>query len=249
MRKFCTILVFVVVAGGSCLNAQDFKMGYTSPANTANPAFKHVVLEIEGVDKTVPASPVSKGMLVPRMTLSERNGIATAPSGLLVFVTDNPNTGFYFNANSTQGTPTWEKILTGQSNSVNGTYNLSDSVLKFNTNATTVSINTSQNNELRIGKAGTTFIRIPQSMGSSAGNTGLAISDNSDLSVTNSALVKFNSTNKGILLPTVSNLSNISLPVFGLLVIVTGGSDPGLYIQLSNDPNNPEWAQVATKAP
>jgi len=51
-----------------------------------------------------------KGMLVPRLTGSQRNNINNPATGLLIYQSDNVP-GFYFNA-GTPGTPNWVKIST-----------------------------------------------------------------------------------------------------------------------------------------
>ncbi len=50
----------------------------------------------------------SKGILIPRMTLNERNAITTPATGLMVFQT-NDTTGFYFYNGSA-----WKRMATGQ---------------------------------------------------------------------------------------------------------------------------------------
>lgn len=50
----------------------------------------------------------SKGLLVPRLTLAQRNAIVTPANGLMIYQTDNTQ-GFYFNA-GTSGTPNWQLI-------------------------------------------------------------------------------------------------------------------------------------------
>lgn len=56
----------------------------------------------------------AKGMLVPRVTQTQRIAIATPATGLLVYQTDN-TTGFYFNS-GTSASPTWTLIQTSLSN-------------------------------------------------------------------------------------------------------------------------------------
>ncbi|MBX3242385.1 MAG: tail fiber protein [Chitinophagaceae bacterium] len=51
-----------------------------------------------------------KGMLVPRLTESQRSNISSPATGLFIYQTDNVP-GFYFNA-GTPGTPDWVKIST-----------------------------------------------------------------------------------------------------------------------------------------
>lgn len=53
----------------------------------------------------------SKGMLVPRMSLTDRNLITLPATGLLIYQTDN-TPGFYFNS-GTSAAPVWTSISTG----------------------------------------------------------------------------------------------------------------------------------------
>jgi trimeric autotransporter adhesin len=53
----------------------------------------------------------SKGLLIPRMTLDQRNAIASPAQGLLVYQTDNA-AGFYYNS-GTGNNPVWTLIGTG----------------------------------------------------------------------------------------------------------------------------------------
>lgn len=53
----------------------------------------------------------ARGLLIPRMTNSQRDAIASPANGLLVFQTDNAS-GFYYNSGSAV-TPTWTLIGTG----------------------------------------------------------------------------------------------------------------------------------------
>lgn len=53
----------------------------------------------------------SKGVLIPRMSASERTGISSPATGLLVFQTDG-TPGFYYNA-GTPGTPNWVVLSAG----------------------------------------------------------------------------------------------------------------------------------------
>lgn len=68
----------------------------------------------------------SKGMLIPRMTMAQRNAIASPATGLLVFQTNN-TPGYYYNA-GTPASPSWVMTgagsgwgLTGNSGTVPGT--------------------------------------------------------------------------------------------------------------------------------
>lgn len=60
-----------------------------------------------------------KGVLIPRMTQSERNGITNPATGLLIFQTDVA-AGFYYNS-GTPGTPAW--VMVSNAGSTQGTQN------------------------------------------------------------------------------------------------------------------------------
>jgi len=53
----------------------------------------------------------SKGLLVPRMTIAQRNAIVLPKPGLLIFQTD-ATPGFYYNAN-TASSPSWQRLGDG----------------------------------------------------------------------------------------------------------------------------------------
>jgi hypothetical protein len=59
-----------------------------------------------------------KGMLFPRMTLAQRNAIASPAPGLTVFQTDN-TPGYYFNS-GTSGSPIWSIVGSGSGWSITG---------------------------------------------------------------------------------------------------------------------------------
>ncbi len=55
-------------------------------------------------------SDTTRGMLIPRMTITQRDAIVNPATGLLIFQT-NSDSGFYFNQ-GTPGTPAWLRIQT-----------------------------------------------------------------------------------------------------------------------------------------
>jgi trimeric autotransporter adhesin len=65
----------------------------------ADPPDPSAMLDVQSTDK---------GVLVPRMTQTERNNIALPQTGLLIYQTDN-TPGFYYNA-GTPATPNWQAI-------------------------------------------------------------------------------------------------------------------------------------------
>src|SRR6185503_5915725 len=50
----------------------------------------------------------NKGVLVPRMTLAQRDAIPLPQTGLMIFQTDG-RIGFYYNA-GTPGSPSWNRV-------------------------------------------------------------------------------------------------------------------------------------------
>jgi hypothetical protein len=67
----------------------------TNPDNSA-------MLDVNSTDK---------GLLLPRMTHSQRNAIASPANGLVIYQTDN-TPGFYYNS-GTSGSPAWQIVGTG----------------------------------------------------------------------------------------------------------------------------------------
>lgn len=70
-------------------NAQAIGINTTTPDNSAQ-------LDI---------SSISRGLLIPRLTLAQRSAIASPANGLLIYQTDN-QPGFYYNS-GTAGAPAW----------------------------------------------------------------------------------------------------------------------------------------------
>lgn len=56
-------------------------------------------------------SSTSRGLLVPRMTMAQRNAIANPATGLMIFQTDN-TPGYYFNSGTTT-VPIWTRLISG----------------------------------------------------------------------------------------------------------------------------------------
>lgn len=84
MRSFCIVSLFLLSC--SLLKSQ------VSISTSASPPDPSSMLDISGS---------GKGLLIPRMTMMERNGISMPANALLIYQTDNMP-GFYFN----RGTPT-----------------------------------------------------------------------------------------------------------------------------------------------
>ena len=53
----------------------------------------------------------SSGMLIPRMTLAQRNSLTLPAHSLLIYQTDN-TTGYYYNS-GTPASPVWVRLATG----------------------------------------------------------------------------------------------------------------------------------------
>jgi hypothetical protein len=95
-------LAFALIAGSQCAVAQNVGINITgaAPDNSA-------MLDVAST---------GKGMLVPRMTLAQRNAINLVGSvsqpanGLLIYQTDN-SPGFYYNA-GTAAAPNWTALAT-----------------------------------------------------------------------------------------------------------------------------------------
>jgi hypothetical protein len=115
--KFFHFVLLLIVSSPLQLLAQSVGIGTNTPHASAQ-------LDITST---------SRGLLIPRITLVQRNGIAAPAAGLLVYQTDN-TPGFYFYNGSA-----WVQMATGSSVNywnVNGT-----SI--FNNNTGSVGINTS----------------------------------------------------------------------------------------------------------
>lgn len=73
-----------------------------------------------------------KGLLLPRMTLAQRNAIPSPANGLMIFQTDN-SPGYYYNSGTT-GSPVWIMIGTGSFWEVTGNSGTSASANFIGTN-------------------------------------------------------------------------------------------------------------------
>lgn len=98
----------------------------------------------------------TKGLLVPRMTMAERNAIVTPATGLLIYQSDN-TPGFYYNS-GTSASPVWTTLLPSGWN-LTGNIN-TDPNTNFigTTDATNVLFKTNNTERMRITNSGTVLI-------------------------------------------------------------------------------------------
>ena len=104
MQKLFTLfsaLIVVVLTMGS-VHAQAVSINTDGAAADGS-----AILDV----KSPAATP--KGMLVPRMTATDRGNIGSPATGLIVYQTDAP-AGFYYNA-GTPGVPSWVLLIAGGS--------------------------------------------------------------------------------------------------------------------------------------
>lgn len=87
MKK--AILFFQIALSTLIINAQSVGVGTMTPNSSA-------LLDVRSVDK---------GLLIPRMSASQRSAIASPAKGLLVYQTEVPE-GFYYNS-GTPASPDW----------------------------------------------------------------------------------------------------------------------------------------------
>ncbi|MFU8843605.1 MAG: hypothetical protein ACNA7V_07340 [Bacteroidales bacterium] len=78
----------------------------------------------------------SKGLLVPRMTIAQRNAIVLPNPGLLIFQTD-ATPGFYYNAN-TASSPNWQRLGDGSA----GQWTISGDNISYNAGNVGIGTNT-----------------------------------------------------------------------------------------------------------
>lgn len=91
MQKFKMAIAFVLLF--SCYIGRSQNVAIT---NTGTPPDISAALDVQSI---------SKGFLVPRMTLAQRIAISTPATGLLVYQTDG-TAGFFYNQ-GTSGLPNW----------------------------------------------------------------------------------------------------------------------------------------------
>ena len=95
-------------------------------------------------------SDTTKGLLIPRVTLVQKNTITNPATGLLVFQTDS-DSGFYYNRN-TPGTPSWVKLITSEDD---------PDALKDEDGDTQIQVEEGADDDIiRFDQAGTEFFRM-----------------------------------------------------------------------------------------
>lgn len=164
----------------------------------------------------------TKGMLIPRMTFTERDAISNPANGLLVFCTDNNN---YYSNKGTPSTPNWVMVSTQWAS--NG--------LKLYYNSGNIGLGTTNPlNKIDIG--GNAVIGSGYSGVSAAPANGLLVEGQVGMGTTTpeaSAALDVKSTSKGLLPPrmTISQIINIQNPADGLMVFCS--TDLKYYIYIS----------------
>ncbi|MBK9359289.1 MAG: hypothetical protein IPN08_18270 [Bacteroidales bacterium] len=100
MRNLLILICFTI--GLSAFSQVSINTDATAPDNSA-------MLDIKSTEK---------GLLVPRMTLVQRNAISNPASGLMIFQSDGTS-GFYYNSGS-PASPVWTIVGTGSGWSLSG---------------------------------------------------------------------------------------------------------------------------------
>lgn len=96
MKKQISILLFAL----GILHTQNHAFSQGVAINSSNtPPDPSAMLDVQSTDK---------GILIPRMTQSQRDGIINPANGLMIYQTDN-TPGFYFNA-GTSSAPVWQPV-------------------------------------------------------------------------------------------------------------------------------------------
>ncbi len=93
MKKFLRFVIIFLLAGTTAFSQVSFNTDGTAPDNSA-------MLDVKSTDK---------GILLPRMTLAQRNAIASPATGLMIYQTNN-TPGFYYNS-GIPVSPVW--VMTG----------------------------------------------------------------------------------------------------------------------------------------
>ncbi len=103
MKRFAMFLVVCLITGRTAIGQVAISTDNSDPDPSA-------MLDVKST---------SKGILVPRMTIAERNAISSPASGLLVFCTDNSQ---YFSNKGTPTVPNWIMVSSQWLNNGNNIY-------------------------------------------------------------------------------------------------------------------------------
>lgn len=97
MKQSLLFIVIIVVMLSQ--TTKSFSQGVAISSNPIATPDNSAMLDVQSTEK---------GMLVPRMTQAQRDGISSPTSGLLIYQTEN-EPGFYFNS-GTPASPVWQRI-------------------------------------------------------------------------------------------------------------------------------------------
>lgn len=89
MKKFLVLLLCIIPLSGVLLFSQNVGIN-----NDASQPHNSAMLDVKSTDK---------GILIPRMTLTQRNAITSPASGLMIYQTDNAPGFYYYNGSSWAG--------------------------------------------------------------------------------------------------------------------------------------------------
>lgn len=96
------LLLLAVSLPGVSQNAQlNFNQNAVGISTSGSAPDNSAILDVKSTEA---------GILLPRLSVAQRDAIVQPATGLLVFVTDS--VGFYFNA-GTSGAPLWKKLGSG----------------------------------------------------------------------------------------------------------------------------------------
>ena len=168
------VLLFCVCTFYSrTLSAQNAGFNYTGVKPHASAIF-------DISDSAAPGG-IHKGLLIPRMTLANRNSITNAANSLLIYQTDG-TPGFYYNSATPPATPVWLPVSSGGGSSQ---WTTSGNNI-FNNNTGNVGIGTgtiTPTARLHAVGTGTTTNTYSGMFQNAAGLTGLCVKDDGKVSI------------------------------------------------------------------